>query len=149
MFISIMSTDDMPHPTLRDLESEIGQVQIYWCFLEAEMRRGLKAVVDRERLARGPIISHWRTYLKSLVSSSNHAGIGEHLEALEKIARVRNLIAHGIQSASADPWSEGSAFVVCVATDGVKHKFTIEMIRELSENIDRVKRSIRELTFLA
>ncbi|MFQ6238262.1 hypothetical protein [Sinorhizobium meliloti] len=144
-----MSANDKPFPTLRDLASEIGQVQIYWSFLESEMRRELKAVVDQERIARGPIISHWRTYLKSLVGGSNHSVIIDHLEALEKIAIIRNLLAHGIRSANADPWMGGSAHVVCTGPDGVKHQFTIEMIRELSEEIDRVRRSIRETTFLA
>lgn len=142
-----MSDDDIPYPTLRDLASEIGQVQIYWSFLENEMRRELSAAVNQERIARGPIISHWRAYIQSLAAHSNHGVIGDHLEAVEKIAQIRNLLAHGIQSVSADPWARESALVVCAGPDGVTHEFTIEMIRGLSEEIDRVRRSIRETRF--
>ncbi|WP_140426941.1 hypothetical protein [Ensifer aridi] len=69
--------------------------------------------------------------------------MADHLRAVEKITRMRNLLAHGIKSASAAPWERASAFVVCVDPDGSAHTFTIEEIRDLSEEIDRVRRSIR------
>lgn len=67
----------------------------------------------------------------------------DHLGAMERIARMRNLLAHGIELASANPCEIASAFVVCVDPDGATHTFTIEEIRDLSEEIDRVRRSIR------
>ena len=74
-------------------------------------------------------------------------GIDVRRGALAEDHVLRNLLAHGIQSASADPRARDSALVVCAGPDGVRHELTIEMIRGLSEEIDRVRRSIRERSF--
>ncbi|TCU32884.1 hypothetical protein [Rhizobium azibense] len=68
--------------------------------------------------------------------------MAEHLGAVERVARTRNLLAHGIELASANPRKNATAFVVCVDTDGANRTLTIDEIRGLSEEIDRVRRSI-------
>ncbi|MNL79548.1 hypothetical protein D3C87_2061780 [compost metagenome] len=65
------------------------------------------------------------------------------LADVERIARTRNLLAHGIELASADPRNDAVALVVCVDPDRTAHALTIDEIRGLSEEIDRVRRSIR------
>jgi hypothetical protein len=136
-----MNSDGTSNPSLRDLASEIGYVQIYWSFLESAMRAQLQAAGIQ--IAKGPIISHWRIHMQQLLADpADHGIIASRLFAVEQVAASRNLLAHGIQSASADPWEKGSAFVVCAATDGSLHRLTIEMIRGLAEDIDRVRRLI-------
>jgi len=141
-----MSNDAFPNPTLRDLACEIGQVQIYWCFLEAEMRRQLEEAGLQGRLAKGTVITQWRAYMGDVAEGSKSGGLVEYLSAVEKVSRFRNLLAHGIQSVTANPWQSDSAVVVCVGPDGSSHSLPIETIRELAEEIDRVRRSLRRVT---
>ncbi|WP_145924228.1 MULTISPECIES: hypothetical protein [unclassified Rhizobium] len=136
-----LNNDDASNPTLRDLASEIGYVQIYWSFLESAMLAQLQAA--GVQVAKGPIISRWRIHMqKQLSSKADLAVTASHLKAVEEVAAPRNLLAHGIQSVTADPWEKGSAVVACAATDGSVHRLTVEMIRSLSEEIDRVRRLI-------
>lgn len=67
----------------------------------------------------------------------------EHLNEVERIARMRNLLSHGIELASADPRKNATALIVCIDAEGTAHTLTIDDIRELAEEIDRVRRSIR------
>lgn len=70
-----MNSDVLPNPTLRDLACEIGQVQIYWCFLESEMRRHLEEAGLQGRLAKGAVITHWRAYMGVVAAGSARGGI--------------------------------------------------------------------------
>jgi len=145
LILSNMNSDNFPNPTLRDLACEIGQVQIYWCFLENEMRRQLNAAGMQERIARGTIVSHWRTYMTEVANKSDQGPIADYLNAVEKVAKTRNLLAHGIRSVAANPWESDSAVVVCAAPDGLEQKLTIQMIRGLSEEIDSVRLLLRRI----
>jgi uncharacterized protein (UPF0216 family) len=133
-----MASDPYIYPTLRDLTSEIGQVQVYWSFLEAEMRRQLAETEDA-RSSKVPIVFRWRSASATVESSFRSRLLVE----LDRIAGARNLLAHGINSTSANPWKENSAFVECVAADGSKHRFTLDEIRTLAEDIDRFRLAIR------
>lgn len=141
-----MDSDHIRPATLRDLACEIGQVQIYWSFLEHEMRSQLEAVGLLQTIARGPIITHWRTYLRQFANESGQCPIADNLNAVENVAKTRNLLAHCIQSVSVSPSESDSAFVICVGPGASTHKLTLEMIRELSEEIDRVRRMTRKIT---
>ena len=139
----ILSIMNASNPTLRDLASEIGNVLIRWCFLESAMRAQLQEAGMQERITKGPIISHWRSHMRvRRAAQADHDVIAAHLDAVEKVAASRNLLAHCIHSAFADPWEADSAVVVCKAADGKEHELTIEMIRRLSEEIDWVRRLI-------
>ncbi|XAZ19555.1 hypothetical protein LVY75_05195 (plasmid) [Sinorhizobium sp. B11] len=138
-----MNTDVFPNPTLRDLAYEIGQVQIYWCFLENEMRRQLEEAGLQGRLAKGAVITHWRAYMSEAAAGSARSWLIDYLTAVEKVSRARNLLAHGIQSVAANPWETDSAVVVCVGPDGSRHNLSIEAIRGLAAEIDSVRRSLR------
>ncbi|WP_160004728.1 hypothetical protein [Rhizobium sp. 18055] len=138
-----MDSDTYPNPTLRDLACEIGQVQIYWCFLENEMRRHLKEAGLQEQSAKGAVITHWRSYMLDMASKSENGAPRNCLLEVEEVARVRNLLAHGIRSVAADPWEANTAAAACVGPDGLHHHLSVETIRGLAEEIDRVRRSLR------
>ncbi|MGO8468029.1 hypothetical protein AB9F45_26075 [Rhizobium leguminosarum] len=137
-----MTIEDYPYPTLRDLAEEIGHVQIYWSFLEAEMRKQLIAAGYEAKIARGALITHWRTYA-SMNSNSSDNDLAELMADVERLAARRNLLAHGIQSVTANPWEKDTAVVVCAAPDGLLHHLTIGAIQGLSAQIDAVRRSMR------
>lgn len=136
---SLFMTIEPTHATLHDLNAEIGQVLVYWSFLESEMRNQLTEAGSVTNPSRVPIISRWRAYL----SPSTEKTYVDMLSAVDRVAAARNLLAHGIQSVSADPWQEDSATVTCATADRTEHVFTIDDIRELSEEIDRVRLTIR------
>lgn len=144
-----MSHEEDPQPTLQDLAGGLGEVQIYWCFLENEMRSQLEADGSAEAVAKGPAIIRWRRFMNDLGASTQHPSIAPYLEALDKVARMRNLLAHCIQSISADPCQHDDAFVLCAGPDGVRHTFTLTLVRELSADINRVRHLTRNVVFHA
>lgn len=123
------------HPTLNDLKFEIGQVLVCWSFLENTLRRQLTAAGLEERIAKGSVIVHWRTYIKTAYPDR----ADELLEPLEKVTRVRNLLAHSIYSLTADPWIEGSAVIVCADPDGILHSFSLDDLRAVCTELSRLR----------
>lgn len=129
-----MSAPDPIHPTLRDLTFEVGQVLVCWSFLENTMREQLKRAGLQKEILKGPVISHWRTHIKS----TYHDRADKLLEPIEAVARVRNLLAHCIYSLSADPWIADSAVIVCVAPDNTRQSFSIEDLRATSTELSKL-----------
>ncbi|MDR6192702.1 hypothetical protein QE372_005036 [Agrobacterium pusense] len=130
-----MSASEAIHPTLNDLTYEIGQVLVCWCFLENSIREHLNRAGLENQILKGPVISHWRTYIQSTYPERAH----ELLEPVEKVARVRNLLAHCIYSLHADPWTEGSAVIACEAPDGTRHSFSIDDLRATCTELSKLK----------
>ncbi|WP_132276761.1 hypothetical protein [Neorhizobium sp. JUb45] len=124
-----MSAPELTHPTLKDLKFEIGQVLVGWSFLENTMRGQSKRAGLQKKIMKGPVIVHWRTYPDRAE---------ELLKPIEKVARVRNLLAHCIYSLSADPWTANSAVIVCVAPDGTKHSLNIEDLQETCTELSKL-----------
>lgn len=138
-----MSTDGTPPLTWNDVIAAIGGVSVGWGFLEGEMRTKLRKAGLREEIARGSIITHWRAYIRELSVNSGQGVISDLLDPVDQLAVTRNLLAHGIQSVSMDPYGDDGAVVMCAGSDGVVHKLTIESIRTLVKDIDRVRMSIQ------
>ncbi len=109
------------------------------------MRRQLVEFDTEANLSKGSIINHWRNHIGQLSANFTNAVLSAKMSSLESLARQRNLIAHGIQSVSSDPWEPDSAFVDCRGADGETRRLTIHMIRKLSEDIDEFRRSLRHL----
>jgi len=144
-----MNSDGTPHPTWDDLKSAIGSISVCWSFLENVMRSQMRKAGMEESIAKGPIISHWRTYIRELAAKSDQSVAADYLDPVEKVAAARNLVVHGIQSLSVDPWGEDGAIIVCAGLDGTMHKLTIEMLHDLAREIDRTRLSIQGLYVIA
>jgi hypothetical protein len=138
----VMNIENEPHPTLKDLKQEIGEVLVYWSFLETEIRRQLKSAGLNADISKGPIISHWRAYVQQRAKQSGNELVEWFWDPVEKAAISRNLIAHGIHSLSADPRKAGDPEIVCRSLDGKMHSLSIVALRKLSEDIDHIRRSI-------
>lgn len=113
--------------TLTDLYAAIGETLVRWGFLES--------VMNSEGI-------DWRRSVP----------IGEDLEAafLRDLAHpksVRNALAHGIVSASGNPWSDVEPFVVCVDKEGEKRILTLSEIKraqtEIEQLMTRLRRGLR------
>ena len=129
-----MSDSEVIHHTLNDLKFEIGQVLVCWSFLENTMREHLTRAGLQKQILKGPVISHWRTYIKATYPDRAQ----ELLEPIEKVARVRNFLAHCIYSLHADPWTEGSAAIACRAPDGTLHSFSIDDLRAACTELSKL-----------
>ena len=138
-----MSDDDSSQPTWTDLMSAIGSISVGWSFLECEMRGEMRAAGMEQVIAKGSIISHWRTYIRELAAKSDPSLIADYLDPVESLAVSRNLVVHGIQSCSVDPWGEHGVGIVCAGSDGTMHKLTIEMLDDLAREMSEIKMSIQ------
>ena len=127
-------------PSLNDLATVIGKIQIYWSFLESEMKRQL-AADGKLPSKKQPVVFNWRFMLES--ASGDVAVIRAEFDTLDRISRGRNLLAHGIASTSADPWTQNSAFVDCIDVDDKTHRLTFDELQSLLEDIDRFRLLIR------
>lgn len=141
-------TDVVSSPTMNDLKLEIGQVQVCWSFLEAEMRKHLTKAGFDDRLKRGSVITHWREYIRGLAFIDGPEHVAEHLTQIDRLAAQRNLLVHGISSLSVDPY-EGTAVVGCVDLDGNRQEFTISDLKELSAEIASMRLPLRAQFHLA
>ncbi|MFT3722498.1 MAG: hypothetical protein QM773_02840 [Hyphomonadaceae bacterium] len=77
------------YPSFSDLMAKIGFVLLQWGFLENAMRQNNREVGDLNQISE-----------------------------LTEPRRIRNLIAHGICRASADPSRSGEPFVACLTQGG-------------------------------
>lgn len=143
-FRHMSDVEGATQPNLRDLACEIGQVQVYWCFLENEMQRLLDEGGSAQTLDKGLIVSRWKRLMKT-VRGSDQTKIKSLIEAVETVARMRNLLAHGIKVVNANPWEENTAYVICREQNGTEHKLTIDMIKNLSCDIERITLSLRRV----
>ena len=138
-----MDGDDTYQPTWADLMSAIGSISVCWSFLEIEMRSEMCKAGLEESIAKGPIISHWRAYVRELAAKTDQSVVADYLDPVERVAATRNLVVHGIQSLSIDRYGEDGAIIVCAEPDGSIHKLTIEMLHDLARQIDRTRSSIQ------
>ena len=123
--------------------SAIGGVSVGWSFLENEMRSEMREAGMEQVFAKGPIISHWRAYIRELAAKSDPSLIADYLDPVEVVASSRNLVVHGIQSLSVDLWGEHGAGIVCSGSDGTVHKLTIEMLDDLAREMSEIRMSIQ------
>ena len=121
---------------MRDLLAAVGEVLLRWGFLEHEMEKWLV----------GPetsILSRWRDTVRR---SDDVDGTGANLLAdVKEVASVRNLLAHGLWSASVDTRNGEEAKVVCRATDGHKHTITLSKLQEMERRLHALKVRVGQL----
>jgi hypothetical protein len=119
---------EIPEPDFRDLMAAIGETLLHWGFLETAMK------------AAGIT---WSSTAKSrAIDPSN----GEILEALAEPRRIRNLIAHGLTSASADPRRGKEPFVICRDVEEQEHRITLADLRKTQAQIHKLRMKFRAMS---
>ena len=92
------------------------------------MKRQL-AAVGKLPSKKQSVVFNWR---KMVVGTTGDAGNwAEMVGTLARISWGRNLLAHGIASTSANPWTQNSAFVDCIDVDGKTHRLTVNDLQSL------------------
>jgi len=146
----LMSTDEELAPDMRDLLAAVGEVLLKWGFLEHDMEKWLRSerrAVERKLSAdRIPIIKLWRDTVRP--SATDVTGIRSALLAdVEEVASVRNSLAHGLWSASANPWNGKQAEVVCRARDGTCRSIAYSELLETERRLHSLRERVRMLDF--
>lgn len=123
----------MNQPSLDQVLAAIGGLMLRWGFLETELLARLDAAGATPLPARSPL-QRWR-----------QAGdrLPERLAALtpeiDRAARLRHLIAHGLIGAQSHPTPE----VRCRSLDGASVVMPLADLVEAAEEIDRLRLLIR------
>lgn len=127
-------------PSMRDLLAAVGEVLLMWGFLEQEMERSLSSASGRKSSADlRPILSRWRRDVVRRIPIVTRKAL---LADVKDVASVRNLIAHGLRSASASVSGE-EAKIVCRALDGEKHTITLSKLLETEGRIHSLRERVR------
>lgn len=122
---------DMDQPAdifARDLLAAVGEVLLYWGYLEGAMVETLG-----DRPAAPALVWKWQTACKP-----SDETIGE----IREMAAVRNLLAHGLCGVDARPRHGGEAEVVCRAGDGDLKRLTLGELRDTAQRLDLLRLSI-------
>ncbi|PBB34331.1 hypothetical protein [Mesorhizobium sp. WSM3882] len=145
-----MSTEEKLAPDMRDLLAAVGEVLLKWAFLEHDMekslRTGRRAVGRTLSADRTPIIKLWRDTVR--LSATDPTDVRSALLAdVEEVASVRNSLAHGLWSASANPKNGKQAEVVCRARDGTYRTITFPELLETEARLHSLRERVRMLDF--
>jgi hypothetical protein len=122
-----MTLDQPTDIVARDVSAAVGDVMLFWGFLEAKMLETL----DDE--ARGPsIFQRWLTTAQP----------SELVDQIKDVAAVRHLLAHGLCGLAARPKGGGEAHVLCRRLDGAVVPITIGELRETAQRLDLLRLSL-------
>lgn len=110
-------------PTFTDLMAQVGLLMLHWGFLENALR---EAHGPRVRLQDWPLVGNERT-----------SDIQEMRDDLRQVRRVRNLIAHGLVQARADPTEVAGPFVLYEDAEGRRHRLTYEELKHAISKLER------------
>lgn len=125
-----MDNEENVRPDWRDLTAMIGETLLLWGFLETALRnRSAGLAVGQEKPGRATALGLWRT-----------SPIPELSDEMESVATLRNLLAHGLISASVDPAHGVTPRVRCRDDSGTVHEITLD-------ELNRLKRRIQLLRF--
>ncbi|WP_201412927.1 hypothetical protein [Mesorhizobium sp. J8] len=135
------------HPDMRDLLAAVGEVLLKWGFLEHDMEKWLTRVRAFQRTSsseRAPIVKLWRDAVTLSVANETDPR-ASLLADVQEVASVRNHLAHGLWSASANPWSGKEAEVVCRARDGTFRSITFSQLRETEQRLHSLRERVMML----
>ncbi|UVK36390.1 hypothetical protein LHFGNBLO_003304 [Mesorhizobium sp. AR10] len=130
---------------MRDLMAAVGEVLLFWGFLETAIR-GRLAVIDTVAVEAKPatkasVLAQWR----NAEADRGDARVVQLFADIEEVAALRNCLAHGLSSASADPWSGKEAKVVCLAPDGSR-SVTITEMQDAKDYLHGMTNRVRDLS---
>jgi len=132
---------------MTDLLAAVGEVLLLWGHLETAMRKRI-AAIPRDYPKAPPkiasVLSEWRK-----VEEQTCAGRGvqweELLADIGKGAAVRNCLAHGLSSASANPWDSTEAQVVCHLSNGSSRTLKLSELKQAGHMLHELRMRVQNL----
>ncbi|SDB00122.1 hypothetical protein SAMN02927914_06887 [Mesorhizobium qingshengii] len=137
-------TDTPPlGPTMRDLMATVGELLLLWGFLETAIRKCLAVIHTAEGKppTKAPVLTQWR----HAEADGGDRRLEQLFADIEEVATLRNCLAHGLSSVSANPWRGEEAAVVCVMHDGSRRCFTIGEMQEAKDHLHVTTNRVHDL----
>ena len=103
-------SDSVVHPTYNDLMARVGFLLVQWGFLEYAMKDSNQDIARLRQIAE-----------------------------LDEARRLRNLVAHGICRASADPSASREPFVSCIDQDGRMLDISYSTLQQATDALERYR----------
>jgi hypothetical protein len=137
-----MADTSPPGPDMRDLMAAVGEVLLFWGYLETEIREHVARIEPSDaKPSKSPLLARWR----KADSHSSNPQLAELFRDIEEVAAIRNYLAHGLSSASANPWSSDELEVVCRLPDGGRGSITLSGLRDAKRRLDSLRIRVRSL----
>src|SRR5689334_1592162 len=113
-----------PGPDMRDLMATVGELLLLWGYLESAVRQRVASIEATDsKTSKASILARWRKAEKA--TRPKDSKLAQIFADIEEVAAMRNCIAHGLTSASANPWSSDEPEVVCVMPDASCRSITM------------------------
>ncbi|KRB16391.1 hypothetical protein ASD99_08470 [Mesorhizobium sp. Root695] len=123
---------------MRDLMATIGEVLLLWGFLETAMRERLAVLGNRDAgHSKMALLVRWQHEEQSAAPGDLH--FQQLVEDIIAAAAVRNSLAHGLSSASADPRESEEPRVVCRDRDGIAITYSLSALEKAKRQIHDVR----------
>ena len=127
-----MDQDQHTNIYARDLQAAVGEVMLFWGFLENAMLKALGEASSPSTRAPS-IVQQWQATF-----DPGSEIVGEIKEA----AATRHILAHGLCGIHARPDHGGDAHVSCRGLDGAFISITLGKLRETSQRLERLRLDI-------
>ncbi len=149
-----------PTTSLREVMAKVGELFLYWGYLESEVRNRISRLEDPENLSKkaanfGTLLKAWEEKERIAKATNLHAltAANEIIRRAEKLAEFRNDVAHNLCGAAAD-YSDANANLPVRAHIKLRRvgneveniaKIDFGALSEHVEAIDRLRLDIRGL----
>ena len=133
-------------PNMTDLLAAVGEVLLSWGHLETAMRERI-AAIQRGRsstLPKTSILIQWRNAENSL--AVDRGAEWTQLNAdIDNSAAIRNCLAHGLSSASANPWDSREPQVECRLADGTSRTLMLSELKVAERDLHKLRMRVQTL----
>jgi len=133
---------------MTDLLAAVGEVLLLWGHLETAMRERI-AAIPRDRPEAPPknasVLSEWRK-AEEQTQAGRVLQWEELLADIAEGAAIRNCLAHGLSSASANPWGSTEAQVVCRLKDGSDRTLTLSELKQAGRTLHELRMRVQNLS---
>lgn len=128
-----------PTPDMRDLMAAVGEVLLCWGYVESAILDRLAEISGtRFKPSKTSPLARWK------LAERDSPEVTELLAEVKRLACVRNCLAHGLTSATADPKDILGAAVVCRTPSGLQ-RIAFETLVETRRALRRLSHAIRTL----
>lgn len=126
-------------PDMRDLMAAVGEVLLCWGYVENAILDRIASIgSDAAKPSKTSVLVRWKQ------TETDTTEMAQLLEEIERMADIRNSLAHGLASASVDPKDTQGAAVVCRTPSG-ERRIPFTTLIETRDCLSRLSHSVREL----
>lgn len=133
---------------MADLMARVGYFLLHWGYLEAALRESVERFSPGLPAHRAPgrsVVNRWALAQRCLLEQDDRLNVAIHeLEnEMEEVRAVRNLIAHGMSAASADPQLGHPPCVTCRDENGRHRTVDLPQLEDEIRKLERLTLAVR------